>query len=199
MRNNLQSPKEKGLLAGTSIHLVQVKPIVPRGDSLVQTNLLQPRSFPGDPDEDTLVARTVGCATAPTKTADRGQAASAQAVKRGPQVQMEEVPDHEDDMSFRLSHKTNRGSSAAPEVTQLTVAEPLKTGAKTEKVPHEWLKPFGAEWTLRGIKEARMESEVRAILKNWIHKTQVEEVVNKMLEGLRGATCINALDWMEEL
>ncbi len=79
------------------------------------------------------------------------------------------------------------------------VAEPLHAGAKTEKVLHEWLKPFRAEWTLQGIKEARTESEVRAILKNWIHKTRVEEVVNKMLEGLRGATCTNALDWMEEL
>ncbi len=84
---------------------------------------------------------------------------------------MEEVPDHEDDTSFRSSQKTNRGFSAAPEVTQSTVAKPLNAGAKTEKVPHEWLKPFGPEWTLRGIKEARTESEARAILKNWIHKT----------------------------
>ncbi len=58
-----------------------------------------------------------------------------------------------------------------PEETQSTVAEPLDSGAKTEKVPHEWLKPFEAEWTLRGIKEAKTESEARAILKNWIHKT----------------------------
>ncbi len=84
-------------------------------------------------------------------------------------------------------------------MTQSTVAEPSNAGAKTEKVPHEWLKPFGAEWTLRGIKEARTESEVRVILKNWIHKMRVEEVVDEMLEGLQGATRINALDWMEEL
>ncbi len=51
------------------------------------------------------------------------------------------------------------------------VAKPLDSGAKTEKVPHEWLKPFEAEWTLHGIKEAKTESEARAILKIWIHKT----------------------------
>ncbi len=50
------------------------------------------------------------------------------------------------------------------------VAESQDSGAKTEKVPSEWLKPFEAEWTLRGIKEAKTESEARAILKNWIHK-----------------------------
>ena len=64
------------------------------------------------------------------------------------------------------------------------VAEPSDSHAKTEKVPHEWLKPFEAKCTLRGIKEARMESVVRAILKNWIHRTRVEEVVDEMLEGL---------------
>ncbi len=61
---------------------------------------------------------------------------------------MEEIPDHEYDTSFQLSQKTNRGFTAAPEVTQSTVAEPLNASAKTEKVPHEWLKPFGAEWML---------------------------------------------------
>ncbi len=168
MRNNSLSPREKGLMAGNSVHSVQFEPVVPPDDSLVQPNLLQHESPSGDPDEGTHVTRTVGCAMAPTKTADEGEAASAQAVKRGPQVRMEEVPDHEDDTNFRLSQKTNRSSSIAPEVTQLTVAEPLNAGAKTEKVPHEWLKPFGAKWTLRGVKEARTKSEARAILKNWI-------------------------------
>ncbi len=64
------------------------------------------------------------------------------------------------------------------------VAEPLDSGMKTEKVPSEWLKPFEAEWTLRGIKEARTEAEARAILKNWIHRTRVEEVVDEMIKDL---------------
>ncbi len=66
--------------------------------------------------------------------------------------------------------KTNLNPPVAPEETQSTVAELNDSGVKTEKVPHEWLKPFGAKWTLRGIKEARTELEAKAILKNWIHK-----------------------------
>ncbi len=127
------------------------------------------------------------------------EAASAQAVKRGHQVQIEEIPNNEDDMSFQLNQKTNQVSPVVHEETQLMVAKPLDSSAKTEKVPHEWLKPFEAEWTLHGIKEARTESEARAILKNWIHKTRVKEVVDEMIEGLRKTTCINALEWMEEL
>ncbi len=38
--NNLLSPKETGSMAGNPVHSVQVEPIVSRGDSLVQTNLL---------------------------------------------------------------------------------------------------------------------------------------------------------------
>ncbi len=119
-------------------------------------------------------------------------------VKRG-QVTVEEVPDDDDETSFRMNQKTNQKPPVVFEETQSTVAEPLSSGAKTEKVPHEWLKPFEAEWTLRGIKEAKTESEARAILKNWIHKTRVEEVVDEMLEGLRKAMRTNALEQMDEL
>ncbi len=157
-------------MAGNSIHLVQVEPIVSRDDSLVQMNLLRPKAPSGDPDEDAHVARTIGCTTALTKTAEGGEAATTQGVKRGHQVQMEEIPDDEDDTSFRQSQKTNLIPPIAPEVTQSTVAELTGSSTKTEKVPHEWLRPFGAEWTLRGIKEARTESEAKAILKNWIHR-----------------------------
>ncbi len=51
----------------------------------------------------------------------------------------------------------------------------------------EWLKPFGAEWTLCGIVQAKTESEAKAILKNWIHKARAEEVVDDMIEGMRKA------------
>ncbi len=94
---------------------------------------------------------------------EQREAASTQAVERGHQVQIEEIPNDEDDTSFRLSQKTNQIPSVAHEETQSMVAESPDSGAKTEKVPHEWLKPFEAKCTLRGIKEARMESEVRAI------------------------------------
>ncbi len=112
---------------------------------------------------------------------------------------MIEVPDNEDDTSFQMNIKAKLTPPVAPEVTQLMVAEPLGPGTKTEKVPHEWLKPFSAEWTLCGIIEARTKSEAKAILKNWIHKTHAEEVVDKMIEGMWKAMQINALWWLEEL
>ncbi len=140
---------------------------------------------------------------APQTTGERiaagKEAASAQAVKRGHQVQVEEIPDDEDDTSFLLSQKTNKNLPIAHEETQSMVAKFSDSGVKTEKVPHEWLKPFEAEWTLRRIKEAKTESEARAILLNWIHKTRVEEVVDNLLEGLRKAMRTNALEQMDEL
>ncbi len=98
---------------------------------------------------------------------------------------MIEVPNKEDDTSFQMSMKAKLIPSVALEVTQSTVAESLDSSMKTEKVPHEWLKPFSTEWTLRGIVEARTESEAKAILKNWIHKMHVEEVVDNMIKGMR--------------
>ncbi len=58
---------------------------------------------------------------------------------------MVEVPDKEDDMSFWQWQKANLTPSVVPEVTQSMVAKPLGPSAKTEKVPHKWLKPFGAK------------------------------------------------------
>ncbi len=84
-------------------------------------------------------------------------------------------------------------------MTSPTVVEPSQVDAKAEKVLHEWLKPFGAEWTWHGIKDAKSESKVKAILKNWIHKTHVEEVVDEVLKGMRKAMRIDALWWLEEL
>lgn len=79
------------------------------------------------------------------------------------------------------------------------VARSPDLGVKTEKVPHQWLKLFGAEWMLQGIIEAKTELEARAILKNWITKGWAEEVVDEMIEGLKKATRVNALWQMEEL
>ncbi len=52
---------------------------------------------------------------------------------------------------------------------------------------------------LHGIVEVRMELEVKVILKNWIHKTHAEEVVDDMIGGMWKATQIDALWWLEEL
>ncbi len=124
-------------------------------------------------------------------------AASAQAVERGHQVTLVEVPDDEDVTSFMMNKKANLTPPLETVVTSPMVVELLQVDAKAKEVPHEWLKPFGTEWTLRGIKEARTESEAKAILKNWIHKACMEEVIDEMIEGMRKAERINALWWLK--
>ncbi len=136
--------------------------------------------------------------TDPVQETSTDRNKGARTRQKMPKVCMEEVPDKEDDTSFQMQ-KTNLTPLVALEVTQSMVAKPSGSSVKTEKVPHEWLKPFSTEWTLCGIIEARTESEAKVILKNWIHKTHAEEVVNKMIEGMRKATRINALWWLEEL
>ncbi len=114
-------------------------------------------------------------------------------------VCMYEVPDQEDDTSFMMNMKTKFAPTIETMVTLPMVVEPSWVDVKAEKVPHEWLKPFGAEWTLRNIVQAKTELEAKAILKNWIHKACMEEVVDKMIKGMQKADRINALWWLEEL
>ncbi len=123
--------------------------------------------------------------TKDTQKAKRTEAAGAQAVERGHKVHMYEVPDQEDDTSFMMNMKANLIPTIEIAVTLPTVVKPSRVNTKAEKVPHEWLKPFRAEWTLHGIMEAKTESEAKAILKNWIHKARVKEVVDEMIEGMR--------------
>ncbi len=83
---------------------------------------------------------------------------------------MYEVSDQEDNTSFMMNMKAKLIPTIEIAVTSPTVIEPSWVDVKAEKVPHEWLKPFGVEWTLHRIQEAKTESEVKAILKNWIYK-----------------------------
>ncbi len=88
--NDLLSP-EGASWTGKTVHSAQVEPAVVCDSPKVQLNLQQSYSSnevrhalpPGSPGEDQRVARTVGCAMALTKTAEREEAASAQAVNRG--------------------------------------------------------------------------------------------------------------------
>ncbi len=110
-----------------------------------------------------------------------------------------------------MMNKKTKFAPLETAVTSPTVVEPLQVDAKAKEAPqlsrtytsgesyHEWLKPFGAEWTLRGIVQAKTESEAKAILKNWIHKARAEEVVDDMIEGMRKAMRVDALWWLEEL
>ncbi len=127
------------------------------------------------------------------------EAVSAQTVNRGRKVQMSEVPDQDDNTSFMMNIEANLTPTVEIAVTSPMVVEPSRVDAKAEKVPHEWLKPFGAEWTLRRIVEAKAELEAKAILKNWIHKAQAEEVVDSMIEEMQKAIRVDTLWWLKEL
>ncbi len=112
------------------------------------------------------------------------EAASTQAVQRGHKVEMSEVADQDDDTSFMMNMKSKLTSPIDIEtaVTSPTVVKPSWVDAMAKEAPQlsctytrgetysEWLKPFGVEWTLHGIVQAKTESEAKAILKNWIHK-----------------------------
>ncbi len=147
------------------------------------------------------------------KQAAGQEAASAQAVHRGHKVEMSEVADQDDDTSFMMNMKSKLTTPIDIDtaVTSPMVVEPSRVDAMAKEAPQlsrtytsgetysEWLKPFGAEWTLHGIVQAKTESEAKAILKNWIHKARAEEVVDDMIEGMQKAMRVNALWWLEEL
>ncbi len=96
------------------------------------------------------------------------EAASAQAVQRGHKVTMSEVQDQDDNTSFMMNMKSKLTSHIDIEtaVTSPTVVEPSWVDATAKEAPQlsrtytsgetysEWLKPFRAEWTLRGIVQA---------------------------------------------
>ncbi len=141
------------------------------------------------------------------------EAASAQAVQRGHKVTMSEVQDQDDNTSFMMNMKSKLTPPLDIDaaVTSPTVVKPSRIDATAKQAPQlsrtytsgetysEWLKPFRAEWTLRGIVQAKTELEAKAILKNWIHKARAEEVVDDMIEGMRKAMRVDALWWLEEL
>ncbi len=239
--------------AGKTIHLAQVESVAPatcsggmsdsyvKGLSLPQSdsrNLVRHDTPPGDLDEDQRVARTVGCATAPTKAAERKEAASAQAVKRGHTVTMIEVPDEEDNTAYQqwlakgspltsptqckavlltlpeslmIPTKTPHWDSrctdiiappgpltspppdkgAGPthvtknEMTSPTVATPSAAGVKVQEVPHQWMRPFEVDWTLRAICKARNDNATCAALAVWIHKDKGTDMTDELLKELR--------------
>ncbi len=163
------------------------------------------------PKSKSLIHQGALDSTQDNQKAEGQEAASAQAVERGHQVTLTEVPDDEDVTSFMMNKKANLTPPLETAVTSPTVVEPSQVDATAKEAPqlsrtytsgetyHEWLKPFGAEWTLRGIVQAKTESEAKAILKNWIHKARAEEVVDDMIEGMRKAMRVDALWWLEEL
>ncbi len=59
---------------------------------------------------------------------------------------MYEIPDPEDNTSFMMNMKAKLTSIVETAVTLPMVVEPSWVDMKAEEVPHEWLKPFRAEW-----------------------------------------------------
>ncbi len=147
----------------------QVQPAVPDCSCDIadgpsdKSDLPRSNSPTSDIGEDACVARTIGCAMALTvqpQLKNRMEAASAQAVNRGHKVvTMIEVPDEEDDTTFR-QWLTNGSPIASPkckvtalptppesqtqtpvkrlltEVTLPTVAMPPAASAKAPEAPH---------------------------------------------------------------
>ncbi len=129
------------------------------------------------PKSKSLIHQGASDPTQDDQKAAGQEAASAQAVERGHQVTLVEVPDDEDVTSFMMNKKANLTPPLETAVTSPMVVEPSQVDAMAKEAPqlsctytsgetyNEWLKPFGAEWTLCGIVQAKTESEVKAILK----------------------------------
>ncbi len=88
--------------AGNSVHSVQVESAVRDGPSGIRTSRLA-----GEPYPDTVPPTSSRDPAGYCAADEKEEAASAQAVKRGHQVTVEEIPDDDDDMSFHLSQETN--------------------------------------------------------------------------------------------
>ncbi|SJL12751.1 uncharacterized protein ARMOST_16182 [Armillaria ostoyae] len=201
---------------------VQTNPLLQR-IVLVEENRMNLRSpiALGNVDEE-HPSNTAGVANAmATKKIAKGkEVASAQAIERGHSVVMIEVPDEDDDTSFKLQQNKVAATDAdacrpslkrqsplmEKEAEHPIGNDPLRSEdreaakhAPSVGAPQEWLKPFETEWTWRAIKDAKNESAARSILLNWIHKTRAEEVVDNLLEGLRSSERFCALDWLDEL
>ncbi|SJL01310.1 uncharacterized protein ARMOST_04630 [Armillaria ostoyae] len=213
---------------GNSTFVVRVQPVVSTvpavqpGDTWQAWQFSHPDQKEHDEDHQARPSNAAGVAKAMAmkKIATGKEVASAQAIKRGHSVVMIEVPDHEDDTSFKLQQNKVAATNAdacGPSPKQKSPLQereaerPIGNDTSVSKgweaakhmpptvAPQEWLKPFETEWTWRAIKDAKDESSARAILLNWIHKTQAEEVVDNLLEGLRSSECFHALEWLDEL
>ncbi len=70
-------------------------------------------------------------------------------------------------------------------MTSLTVATPPTASAKVQEAPHQWMRPFEVDWTLRAICEACNDNAARTAFAVWIHKDKGTEMTNELLDELR--------------
>ncbi len=71
-------------------------------------------------------------------------------------------------------------------VTSPTVVASTATNAKAQEVSHQgWIKPLSVDWTLRNVQEACSNNAACAQLVLWMHKDQLGELTDDLLEELQ--------------
>ncbi|PBK68127.1 hypothetical protein ARMSODRAFT_1020150 [Armillaria solidipes] len=139
-----------------------------------------------------------------TKTAIGQEAVSAQTVKRGHTVVMVEVPNKEDDTSFRIyqmkvaatnadtcrpspkrkgPHGYEAGCPSGNDSSESEGREAAKHAPLMDT--QGWLKPFEVDWTLRTVQKAQTDNATRAVLFVWVHKDQTGEITDELLSELK--------------
>ncbi|SJL00989.1 uncharacterized protein ARMOST_04303 [Armillaria ostoyae] len=135
-----------------------------------------------DGDRSILPLKEQGSAKAQKRPATGSEAASAQAVNRGHSVTCIEIPDEDDDTAFQLWLAKERTPAIAKK--EATSDEPARS-SMTKSDPHQWLKPFEVDWTLRAVCKARNDNAARAALFVWTHIDRVPELTPELLSELR--------------
>ncbi len=70
-------------------------------------------------------------------------------------------------------------------VTLSMVAKSPATGAKTQEVPHRWMRPFEVDWTLCAVCKAQNNNAAQAALAVWVHKDKNTKITDELLTQLR--------------
>ncbi len=81
-------------------------------------------------------------------------------------------------------------------MTSPTVVAPIMADVKVREVPCQgWMKLLSVDWTLRNVQEARSNNAARAQLVLWMHKDQLGELTDDLLQELRigGNTAVERL------
>ncbi len=82
--------------------------------------------------------------------------------------------------------QTYAGWQTQDKVTSPTVATSSATSVKVREVPRQgWMKPLLVDWMLRNVQEVCSNNAAHTKLVLWMHKEQLRELTNELLEELR--------------
>ncbi|SJL14237.1 uncharacterized protein ARMOST_17693 [Armillaria ostoyae] len=194
--SDVPMPKVAGQTGNSAFARVTIVPIAAAtelDDTLQAWQFPHPDQKEHDEDHQARPLNTAGVAnaTAMKKIAIGKEFASAQAIERGHPVVMIEVPDHEDDTSFKLQQNKvaatdadacrpslKRQSPLMEKEAECPIGNdtPVSKGQEAAKhvpsmvTPQEWLKPFETEWTWRAIKDTKDEKSSTTSLRVSIHQ-----------------------------